>query len=74
MWERKEKKERSGRARQIFEAFMGKKGHCLSSSFRQRSGALLLEVIVPIVKQGGMFGRLSGKHHFRAHSCHSPGT
>lgn len=25
-------------------------------------------------KRGGMFGRLSGKRHFRAHSCHSPGT
>lgn len=54
----------------------GRKGRRLSSSSRQLSGALLLEVIVPIVKpeQRGMFGRLSGKHHFRAHSCRSPGT
>lgn len=48
----------------------------LSSPSRRLSAGPLPKFLRPLwtTKRGGMFGRLSGKRHFRAHSCHSPGT
>lgn len=48
----------------------------LSSPSRRLSAGPLPKFLRPLwtTKRGGMFGQLSGKRHFRAHSCHSPGT
>lgn len=53
-----------------------KTSHHFSSSSHRLSAVLLLKLLSPlwVTKQGGMFGWLSGKCHFRVHSCHSLGT
>lgn len=74
MWERKGEQRGAG---QIFEAFVGEKRPLLVlflSSAERRPVAGSYCAHCEAAEQRGMFGWLSGKHHFRAHSCHSPGT